>query len=251
LIGYWQKGAKNKDGYESNLTSTMDFAMQNNIVEAFNQHESYNSGLTKIYEGLANDFHYASPKDILIFPDNHDMSRIFTQLKGDIVNTKMAISYLLMLPRIPQLYYGTEILMNDFEKPGDHGLIRTDFPGGWKGDIVNAFTGEGLSVEQKDMQLFFKKVLNFRKNNTAIHEGKTIHFAPENNTYFLFRIDEKETVVHIINKNEKPITIDLERFSEVGLKGKTVENILTDETFVWDKSLEISNKGSLILTLKH
>ena len=131
LIGYWQKGAKNKDGYESNLTSTMDFAMQNNIVEAFNQHESYNSGLTKIYEGLANDFHYASPKDIMIFPDNHDMSRIFTQLKGDIVNTKMAISYLLMLPRIPQLYYGTEILMNDFEKPGDLGLIRTDFPGGW------------------------------------------------------------------------------------------------------------------------
>ena len=251
LIGYWQKGAKNKDGYESNLTSTMDFAMQNNIVEAFNQHESYNSGLTKIYEGLANDFHYASPKDILIFPDNHDMSRIFTQLKGDIVNTKMAISYLLMLPRIPQLYYGTEILMNDFEKPGDHGLIRTDFPGGWKGDIVNAFTGEGLSVEQKDMQLFFKKVLNFRKNSTAIHEGKTIHFAPENNTYFLFRMDEKETVVHVINKNEKPIKIDLERFSEVGLKGKTVENILTDETFVWDKSLEISNKGSLILTLKH
>nr|WP_231749746.1 glycoside hydrolase family 13 protein [Polaribacter sp. BAL334] len=251
LIGYWQKGAKNKDGYESNLTSTMDFAMQNNIVEAFNQHESYNSGLTKIYEGLANDFHYASPKDIMIFPDNHDMSRIFTQLKGDIVNTKMAISYLLMLPRIPQLYYGTEILMNDFAKPGDHGLIRTDFPGGWNGDIVNAFTGEGLSVEQKDMQLFFKKVLNFRKNSTAIHEGKTFHFAPENNTYFLFRMDEKETVVHIINKNEKPITIDLERFSEVGLKGKTVKNILTDETFIWDKTLEISNKGSLILTLKH
>ena len=101
------------------------------------------------------------------------------------------------------------------------------------------------------MQLFFKKVLNFRKNSTAIHEGKTIHFAPENNTYFLFRMDEKETVVHVINKNEKPIKIDLERFSEVGLKGKTVKNILTDETFIWDKTLEISNKGSLILTLKH
>lgn len=251
LIGYWQKGVKNKDGYESNLKSTMDFAMQNNIISAFNENESWDTGLVKIYEGLANDFHYASPKDIMIFGDNHDMSRIFTQLKGDITNTKMALSYLLMLPRIPQIYYGTEILMNDFEKPGDHGLIRTDFPGGWNGDIVNAFTGEGLSVEQKDMQLFFKKVLNFRKNSTAIHEGKTIHFAPENNTYFLFRMDEKETVVHIINKNEKPITIDLERFSEVGFKGKTVKNILTDETFIWDKTLEISNKGSLILTLKH
>lgn len=250
LIGYWQKGAKNKDGYESNLTSTMDFAMQSNIVEALTQHESYNSGLTKIYEGLANDFHYASPKDIMIFPDNHDMSRIFTQLKGDVVNTKMALSYLLMLPRIPQIYYGTEILMNDFAKPGDHGLIRTDFPGGWKGDLVNAFTGEGLTDTQKDMQLFLQKVLNFRKNSKAIHDGKTIHFAPENGTYFLFRIKDDEVVVHIINKNEKPIIIDLNRFSEVGLKGKTLKNIMTNEKFRWGKTMTLSNKGSLILTSK-
>ncbi|PQJ74072.1 glycoside hydrolase family 13 protein [Polaribacter gangjinensis] len=250
LIGYWQKGAKNKDGYESNLTSTMDFAMQNNIVEAFSQHESYNSGLTKIYEGLANDFHYASPKDILIFPDNHDMSRIFTQLKGDVVNTKMALSYLLMLPRIPQIYYGTEILMNDFAKPGDHGLIRTDFPGGWKGDVVNAFTGEGLTDDQKEMQLFLKKVLNFRKNSKAIHEGKTLHFAPENGTYFLFRIKDDETIVHIINKNDKPISIDLNRFKEVKLKGKTLKNILTGENFTWNQTIQLTEKGSLILTTK-
>ena len=209
LIAYWQKGAKNKDGYESNLRSTMDFAMQNNVVAAFNENETWDTGLVKIYEGLANDFHYASPKDIMIFPDNHDMSRIFTQLKGDIVNTKMALSYLLTLPRIPQIYYGTEILMNDFAKPGDHGLIRTDFPGGWKGDTINAFSGEGLTNEQKDMQLFLKKVLNFRKNSKAIHEGKTLHFAPENGIYFLFRINDDETIVHIINKNEKPISIDL------------------------------------------
>jgi len=123
LIAYWQDGAQNNDGYESNLRSTMDFAMQRNIVDALNEEESWDKGLVKIYEGLANDFHYASPKDIMIFPDNHDMSRIFTQLKGDVANTKMALSYLLSLPRIPQLYYGTEILMNDFEKPGDHGLI--------------------------------------------------------------------------------------------------------------------------------
>ena len=178
LIGYWQKGAKNKDGYESNLRSSMDFAMQRNIVEALNEEESWDKGLVKIYEGLANDFHYTSPKDIMIFPDNHDMSRIFTQLKGDISNTKMALSYLLTLPRIPQIYYGTEILMNDFEKPGDHGLVRTDFPGGWQGDTVNAFSGEGLTAEQKDMQTYLKKLVNFRKNSKAIHEGQTVHFEP-------------------------------------------------------------------------
>ena len=158
LIGYWQEGAKNKDGYESNLRSSMDFAMQSKITEALNEEESWDKGLVKIYEGLANDFGYASPKDLMIFNDNHDMDRIFTQLKEDVSNTKMAISYMLMLPRIPQLYYGTEVLIQNTAKPGDHGLIRTDFPGGWVGDTVNAFTGEGLSEAQKEMQFFLKNI---------------------------------------------------------------------------------------------
>lgn len=250
LIGYWQKGANNKDGYKSNLRSTMDFAMQRKTVEALTEKESWDKGLVKIYEGLANDFHYSNPKDIMIFPDNHDMSRIFTQLKGDVPNTKMALSYQLILPRIPQLYYGTEILMNDFAKPGDHGLIRTDFPGGWQGDSVNAFTSEGLTIEQKDMQSYLKKLLNFRKTSKAIHEGKTVHFSPFMGTYFLFRTLGDETVVYIINKNEKPITIDLKRYAEMNLTGKTLTNVITSEKFIWNDAIELKEKGSIILTTK-
>lgn len=250
LIAYWQEGHDNKDGYDSNLKSTMDFAMQKNTVDALNEAEKWDTGLVKIYEGLANDFAYASPKDIMVFPDNHDMSRIFTQLKGDIPNTKMALSYLLSLPRIPQLYYGTEILMNDFEKPGDHGLIRTDFPGGWQGDAVNAFTGEGLTDDQKDMQNYLKKLLNYRKESAAIHDGKTIHFAPFMGTYFLFRVIEGETVVHIINKNNEPISLDLKRFEEVGLHGKTLKNIVTNETFVWQDKIILNERGSMLLSTK-
>jgi len=250
LIGYWQTGANNKDGYESNLKSTMDFAMQRNVVDALNEEESWDKGLIKIYEGLANDFQYASPKDIMIFPDNHDMSRIYTQLKGDITNTKMALSTYLMLPRIPQLYYGTEILMEDFEKPGDHGLIRTDFPGGWKDDPVNAFTGKGLKTEQKEMQNFLKKFLNYRKNSKAIHDGKTVHFAPFKGTYVLFRILGEEVVVNIINKNNTPISIDLKRYSEIGLHGKTLRNILTEENFVWGDTLQLLERGSVTFTTK-
>ncbi|AUC86650.1 alpha-amlyase [Polaribacter sp. ALD11] len=251
LIGYWQKGANNKDGYESNLKSTMDFAMQQNVVDALNEEETWDTGLVKMYEGLANDFHYATPKDIMIFPDNHDMSRIFTQLKGDIENTKMALSLYLTLPRIPQIYYGTEILMEDFKNPGDHGLIRTDFPGGFKNDKTNAFTGEGLKPNQKNMQSFLKKLLNFRKDSKAVHEGKTVHFAPFKGTYFLFRILNDEVVVNIINKNEKPISIDLKRYSEIGLEGKTLKNIITGEDFIWKNSIELSEKGSILLTTKY
>ena len=186
----------------------------------------------------------------MIFPDNHDMSRIYTQLKENATNTKMALSTYFMLPRIPQMYYGTEILMDDTANPGDHGLIRTDFPGGWKGDEINAFTGNGLSDVQKDMQSFVRKILNYRKTSRAIHDGKTIHFAPFMGTYFLFRIKADETVVHIINKNNKQITIDLKRFEEVGLEGKTLRNIVSDEEFIWGDEMKLNKKGSIILTTK-
>ncbi len=250
LVGYWQTGNNNKDGYESNLKSTMDFPMQKHIVDALNEEESWDKGLVKIYEGLATDFAYTKPNDIMIFLDNHDMSRIYTQLKGDFINTKMALGYILMMPRIPQLYYGTEILMDDFANPGDHGLIRTDFPGGWKGDAVNAFTGKGLTTEQKEMQLFLKKMLNYRKSSEAIHTGETKHFSPFKGTYFLYRIKEDETVVHIINKNNEPIVIDLKYHEEMGLKGKSLKNVITDDIMVWGDSIKLEKKGSIILTTK-
>ncbi|MFV0564688.1 MAG: glycoside hydrolase family 13 protein [Flavobacteriaceae bacterium] len=250
LIAYWQQGHVNKDGYNSNLKSPMDFAMQETIVKALNSEESDWDGLAKIYEGLANDFAYTSPEDILIFPDNHDMSRIFTQLNGDISNTKIALSYILTLPRIPQIYYGTEILMNDFENPGNHGLIRSDFPGGWEGDTVNAFTGEGLTDAQKDMQLYLKKLLNYRKNSKAIHQGRTIHFAPKEGVYILCRILDDETVVHIINRNNNPVNLDLTRFNEIGLSGKTLKNIITGAQSVWNNTMTLTERGSVMLTTK-
>ncbi|TCK65197.1 glycosidase [Winogradskyella wandonensis] len=250
LIGYWQEGAKNNDGYDSNLKSTMDFAMQQKVVDAIKEEESWDKGLVKIYEGLANDFHYANPKDIMIFEGNHDMSRIFTQMDGDVTNTKMAMATYAVMPRIIQMYYGTEILMDDFEIPGDHGLIRTDFPGGWQGDTVNAFTGEGLTEDQKDMQAFITKLFNFRKNSKAIHDGKTVHFAPFVGTYFLYRTLGDETVVLILNKNEKPITIDLNYQSEMGLKGKTLTNVITGESQLWGDVLELKQKGVTLLTTK-
>ena len=203
-----------------------------------------------MYEGLANDFHYSKPNDIMLFPDNHDMDRIFTQLKEDVVATKMALSYILTLPRIPQIYYGTEILMENSAKPGDHGLIRTDFPGGWKGDLVDGFTGQGLSSDQIEMQSFVKKILNYRKESEAIHSGKTIHFAPQNGVYVLFRLKGNEIVTLILNKNKEPVTIGIERFEEIGLNGKKVKNIMTEEEFIWKDHLKINSEGAKILTTK-
>ena len=249
LIAYWQDGKENKDGYDSNLRSSMDFAMQQTVIDALNEEETWGTGLVKMYEGLANDFAYPNPTDIMVFPDNHDMSRVFTQLKGDVAKTKMALAYYLMMPRTPQIYYGTEILMNDFEKPGDHGLVRTDFPGGWDGDAVNAFTGEGLTEDQKGMQSFLKTVLNYRKSSKAMQEGKTLHFAPRGGIYALFRIHEDEVVGIVINKSETT-EIETSILSEMNMNGKQLKDILSGETMTWGEKLSIHTKGVTLFTTK-
>ncbi|HKL35592.1 MAG TPA: glycoside hydrolase family 13 protein [Salegentibacter sp.] len=248
LIRYWQDGVDN--GYDSNLKSTMDFAMQEKIVSGLKSEENWGSGLIEIYKGLANDFAYASPENIMIFPDNHDKSRIYTQLGEDVAKTKMTLSYMAVLPRILQIYYGTEILMDDTENPGDHGLIRTEFPGGWDDSQVNAFTGEDLSEEKSEMQEFMKKLMNYRKNSEAIHSGETKHFAPQDATYLITRKAGDEVVVLILNKNEEAVTLDLERFSELNLEGKTFKNLISEETFQWAKSLELSGEGAYFFTTK-
>ena len=246
-IAYWQDGNNNKDGYKSNLKSTMDFAMQKAIQEGILEEEAWNTGLIKIYENLANDFYYSNPESLLIFNDNHDMSRIHTQMKKDITKTKMAIGLMLVLPRIPQLLYGTEILMEDSSNPGDHGLIRSDFPGGWDNDKINAFSKQNLTDDQIEMQEYLKVLLNFRKKSKAIHIGNTIHFAPKNGVYLLQRRYNDEIVIFIINKNKNDVRLSNDRFNELNLNNIVFSDIHSGKKFSFSKTLKLKSNSSYIL----
>ena len=247
-IAYWQKGNNNKDGYESNLKSVMDFAMQKSIYEGISEEENWNSGLIKIYENLANDFYYEDPSSLLVFNDNHDMSRIFTQMKEDLNKTKMAVGLMLVLPRIPQILYGTEILMQDTANPGDHGLIRTDFPGGWANDDINAFTAKNLDADQINMQNYLKTLLNFRKRSKAIHKGKTLHYAPVNGVYLISRKTDDEVVIYIVNKNQENIDLDTVRFEEIGIQNKTLFDIHSENIYTWGGKIKLKKNSSIILS---
>ena len=175
IVSYWQEGKDNHDDYTSCLPSLMDFPIQYALAQALVQEEKqYGSGLIELYKMLSQDFLYADPYSLVVFPDNHDMDRFFTQVNEDLDLFKMGIAYILTLRGTPQLYYGTEILMDNEGAPGDHGIIRTDFPGGWKGDEVNGFTGKGLSEQQKEAKAYIKKLLNWRKTN-ASHPPRQAH----------------------------------------------------------------------------
>lgn len=248
VVSYWQKGNKTHDGYVSHLPSLFDFPIQATLVSALKENESWGTGLIKLYEMLANDFLYADPNNLVTFPDNHDMSRIFTQLNEDVALTKIAIAYILTIRGIPQIYYGTEILAAN-PNSDSHGEIRSDFPGGWKGDKVNAFTGEGLTKDQKNVQNFTKKLLNYRKNNPVLHNSKLKHFAPKDGIYVYFRYNKDKTIMVVINKNDKEIVLDTERFSEV-INGKNMgKNILTGKNITINPTMKLVAKSVTILEL--
>jgi glycosidase len=167
---YWQKGKVNTNGYKSYVPTPMDFPLQDALIKALNTPEGWNEGLINIYESLSNDFQYADASNLLIFPDNHDMSRIYTQLNEDFENFKMAMVLMATMRGIPQIYYGTEILMAN-PNSDSHGEIRSNFPGGFSNMSANAKTGKGLTTEQKEAQAFVKKLLNYRKSNPVLHNG--------------------------------------------------------------------------------
>ncbi len=251
ITSYWQKGKKNYDGYESCLTSIMDFPIQAALVESLVQprKNSWESPLGKLYEALANDFVYANPKNILVMGDNHDMDRIFTQLNNDVALTKMAIAYLLTIRGIPQIYYGTEILMDNTGHHKVDGLIRSDFPGGWKEDSTNAFMSKGLSPEKKDMQEFMKRLLNWRKNSLAISEGETKHFAPVDEIYVYFRYIKNQKVMIILNKNKETKTLDLGRFKEILPPNFMAKDVINQKNIEVKNSLNLEENSALILEI--
>ena len=252
ITSYWQRGKQNHDGYAGCLTTVMDFPLQAALVDALKEPEdpNFGKGMNRLYEALANDFAYADPKNIMVMGDNHDMDRLYTQLNRDVDLTKMALTYLLTVRGIPQLFYGTEILMDNTGHHKVDGLIRSDFLGGWKEDKTNAFTGKELMPEQLDMQRYLKTLLNWRKNNPVIADGKTLHFAPFNGVYVYFRYNKEKTIMVVMNKNTAAVDVGINRFTEI-LKGKTTaKNIISGETIVINKDLIIAPKSAMVLEVK-
>jgi glycosidase len=248
VLAKWQRGSELGD-LKSCLPSLMDFPLHTSLIKALTQEETWGTGFIEVYETLSYDYLYPNPSNLVIFLDNHDMDRFYRQVNKDIDLFKMGMTYLLTMRGIPQVYYGTEILMSN-DKPGDHGQIRTDFPGGWKGDEINAFTGEGLSEIQLKAQQFTKKLLNWRKNNPVIHNGKLMHYAPKHDgIYVYFRYNDKKTLMVIFNKSEEEKHLNREYFYEM-LEGYTKgTDVITEETYPLD-DLTVPGRSALILELE-
>ncbi len=247
-VAYWLDNTTNRDGYRSYLTNVFDFPLMYAMSRAFNEQDGWSSGTLTLYETLSRDFLYSKPMNIVVFADNHDGDRYFSKVQKDIRKFKMGMVFLMTVRGIPQIYYGTEILMTGQEHVS-HGELRKDFPGGWPGDQNNAFTEEGRTPLQREIFNFMRHLLNWRKNNEVVQSGEFTQYLPENDVYVYFRHNEKGAVMVMLNNAEEDREVDLSRFKE-NLKGYTKgRSVLTRKLFENLDTIIVPAKSPVIVEL--
>ena len=245
-LAYWQGGNANKDGFDSHLPSIMDFplhdAMRAGLAE---DNPGWGQGMTRVYDILSHDFVYHDLSKMLIFPGNHDTARLGDVLGKNPAKVKLAMAMMATMRGIPQIFAGDELMFvsNNLREAGDHGGLRVDLPGGWKGDAVDLFTEEGrkaqthntdgLEVPQgqaAEMFDYVSRLFQWRKTKDVIHNGKTLHFMPRDNTYGYFRYDEEDVVFVYINNSQQPKNIPWSYYSEISEGLKDGVDVITGES---------------------
>ena len=241
----WQKGSKlSKDN--SYLKTVMDFAFFDRLSLAKNEEtDAWWNGLNRLYNSFVYDYLYADPTHVMAFIDNHDTDR-FLGNGRDSLMLKQALALLMTVRRIPQLYYGTEIMMNGTKEVTD-GHVRKDFPGGFPGDDHNAFTREGRTKAEQQMFSWLSRLLHWRKGNQVITKGTMTQFIPFNGIYVIARQYKGKTAMTVLNGTTKPAKMDVKRYQEVLGDTKKAKDVLTGRYFDVSKDLQLKPRQSLIL----
>ncbi|HEX5345216.1 MAG TPA: glycoside hydrolase family 13 protein [Duganella sp.] len=250
VVAHWQQGKQNFDGYISHMPSMMDFPLNDALRRALVAADDSEQGLNALYETVSQDYLYANPGNLVLFEGNHDLSRLYSALDEDQDLFRMALAFVATMPRIPQFYSGTEIQMPSTVKGRDDASYRRDFPGGWAGDKVNAFTGTGLTQQQADAQAYVRKLFNWRKTATVIHNGKLMHYGPEQHTYVYFRYGGGKKVMVALNKNKTDIALPTARFHEMLDGARSGVDVITGQRVSLDGQVKLPARSALILEIE-
>ncbi|HLO82733.1 MAG TPA: alpha-amylase family glycosyl hydrolase, partial [Chitinophagaceae bacterium] len=228
--------------FKHNLQGVTDFPI------AFGMKDAALNNPTQLYSLLAQDVLYKDPLKNCIFLENHDMDRILSVLGDDVSKLKIANGLLLTLRGIPQIYYGTEVLMKNFKKPSD-AEVRRDFAGGWSNDTETKFTAAGRSAAENDFFNYFRTIAQYRLRSEALQKGKTLQYQPQDNVYIYFRYTAKQRVMCVFNAGDAAKEIKLSRFNE-GLGGKTSgKEITTGQELQLKDQLAVPGKTFMLIEL--
>ncbi len=244
---FWQKGNR-LNPRETELPTVMDFLISINGHKYFDEETDPWNGLNHLYDHLAMDFLYPDPQKVLTFLDNHDTDRFLLAEPDSLGSWKQAVTFLLTSRGIPQLYYGTELLMNG-SKEGSDGYVRRDFPGGFPGDTINAFTPEGRTPLQNEAWDYMSKLLHWRRGeaNEVIAKGSLKHFMPQNGMYVYRRkLGDKEVTV-LMNGTTRPLTVTMERTLEILPYGTRLHDIISGEDVTIAEQMTFAPRQVMVL----
>lgn len=248
LVSYWQKDSKLAAPLNSNLPTVMDFPLQALINQAFDEETGeWGGGLYKLYDYQTQDLVYANPMNLLTFLDNHDTSRFAQtdEMAKNLKRYKQAMVFLLTTRGIPQIYYGTEILMTGDKGKGD-GDLRKDFPGGWQGDARDCFVKDGRTALENEAFEFTRRLLNWRKGNQVIGKGSLKHYSIQNGVYVYQREFNGKSVVIIMNGTDDSKELDLAPYQEI-LPRENALDVLTGKNVNLSGKLCLDGRENLIL----
>ena len=236
LAGF-QKDSKVRDDFETNLPAILDFGLR----DSFARYLSGSQGIYDIYKTIAQDYLYRDVDNLITFIDNHDIDRGMFIANGDVNKFKIALTILLTTRGIPQIFYGTEIGMNE---GGHHGRIRKAFPGGFEGDERNAFQEEGRTVEENEIYNYLRKLIELRKTYNTLAKGKLIQYAPYDETYVYFRSDENHKIMIVINNNDEEFSVALKRMQPEFGKQSSFTELISGEIE------KLNEDGNILLPAK-
>ena len=216
-LAYWQGGNNNKDGFNSNLKSIMDFPLHDAIRSAMCESGNcgWGQGMTRVYDVLSHDFVYHDLSNMMIMAANHDTDRIADVCEGDVRKMKIVHTLLCTMRGMPQMLYGDELMFRSTDRSKGHPTLRVDFPGGWAEDSVNLFDRTQHQGAQKEIFDYTHHLMNWRKSKEVIHSGKTLHFIDRDNTYAYFRYNDESVVFVYINNSDDVKRVPWSRYSEI------------------------------------
>jgi glycosidase len=243
----WQKGSKLSE-QNSYLKTVMDFLFYDKINRAATEEtDGWFAGLNLLYNSFVYDYLYPNPSSVMAFIDNHDTDR-YLKNGRDTLMLKQALALLLTVNRIPQLYYGTEILMNGTKEVTD-GNVRKDFPGGFPGDQHNCFSADGRTRAEQSMYTWLRRLLHWRQGNDVIIKGRQTQFIPYNGVYVIARQHGGKTVLTVLNGTTKPATMPVARYAEVIGTTTQAKDVLTGRRYDLSADVQLKPRQSLVLEL--
>lgn len=263
-LAYWQADNENKDGFNSNLPSIMDFPLYDAICAGVPTDSlQWGAGMTKVYDCLSHDFVYHDLSKMMIFPGNHDTDRIGDVVRQNPDRLKLVMTMMATMRGFPQIFAGDEMMFVSRDRSQGHGGLRVDFPGGWAGDKENWFTEEGRKAaltgtdgkpvaagQVAELHDFTRKLFQWRKGKSVIHDGKTLHFLTRDNTYAYFRYNADEAVFVFINNSRGRKSIPWSHYAEIADGLYDGHDVMTGEAVEVNDATVVGPRQALVVEYK-